>query len=308
MNILVIGLGSIAKKHISAIRELNLDAVIFALRSSKNAENYSNIHNIYSLDELIAKPDFVIISNPSRMHEDAILVSLQFNCPLFIEKPVLSSLSNANSIISAIKNKKIISYIACNMRFHPALQFIKKYLHDTQLKLIINEVNIYCGSYLPEWRPEHNFRENYSSSSDLGGGVHLDLIHELDYCMWLFGQPIDVKSLKRSKSTLAIDAVDCAYFHLTYPAFTANISLNYYRRDAKREIEIITSEDTIVIDLLTCRILKKVSGEVLFEKIFIMAETYSAQLVFFLNHILNNRQPMNGIEESVATLKIAMHE
>jgi predicted dehydrogenase len=306
VNILIIGLGSISKKHIAAIRELQWDAAIYALRSSKNAEIYRDIRNIYSLDELTVKPDFVIISNPTRMHEESILGSLRFNCPLFIEKPVLSSLSNASSIISAIENKKIISYIACNMRFHPALQFIKKYLQDTLLE--INEVNIYCGSYLPEWRPEQNFRENYSSASDMGGGVHLDLIHELDYCMWLFGQPSDVRSFKRNTSTLAIDAVDCAYFHLAYPAFTANISLNYYRRDPKREIEIITSEDTIEVDLLNCRILKKITGEILFEEVFTMAETYIAQLAYFKDHICQNKHPMNGIEESVATLKIAMHE
>ena len=95
-------------------------------------------------------------------------------------------------------------------------------------------------------------------------------------------------------------------FHFILDA--ANISLNYYRRDPKREIEIITSEDTITIDLLNCKISTKITGEILFEKNFNMAETYSAQLAYFLNHILNNNQPMNGIEESVATLKIAMHE
>ena len=63
-----------------------------------------------------------------------------------------------------------------------------------------------------------------------------------------------------------------------------------------------------MVDLLNCRIFKKITGEILFEKIFIMAETYSAQLACFLDHILKNKQPMNSIEESVATLKIAMHE
>ena len=306
MNILIIGLGSVAKKHISAIRQLQPDAVLYALRSGYDSENHDNIHNIYSLDEIKVTPEFILIANPTALHEGLIVKCLKFGCPLFIEKPVLSTLKNADAIIGLIQRSGINTYVSCNMRFHPAIQFLKSYLELN--KLTINEVNIYSGSYLPEWRQSRDFRTIYSAHANMGGGVHLDMIHELDYCVWLFGAPDNVKSEKRSVSSLAIDSIDFAQFTLLYPSFSVNLTLNYYRRDAKREIEVLTSEDTITVDMIGNKISSKVSGICLFQKEFKMIETYKEQMSYFIDCIQSRKQPMNDIEFGIEILKIALYE
>ena len=84
MNILIFGLGSIAKKHILEIRKIYPIANIYAFRSSKNAKIYQDIINIYNLNEIIFKIDFIVISNPTKIPEETILNSLKFTCPLFI--------------------------------------------------------------------------------------------------------------------------------------------------------------------------------------------------------------------------------
>ena len=137
MNILIIGFGSIGQKHVSAIRQVRPDAVIYALRSSKTGEVGEGLNNIYSFNEINVKLDFIIISNPTNLHEETIKNCLVFGCPLFIEKPVLSSLQNAHSLIKEISSKQIITYVACNMRFHPALQFLKEWLTKTELRIKI---------------------------------------------------------------------------------------------------------------------------------------------------------------------------
>ena len=305
MNILIIGLGSIGWKHVAAIRELVPNALIYALRSSKEAVIELNIQNIYSILDIDFKLDFIIISNPTVFHEDTITRCLEIGCPLFIEKPVLANLKNSDSLALEIERKNIITYVACNMRFHPSIQFLKNELLTKINK--INEVNIYCGSYLPEWRPGRDFRTIYSTKKNMGGGVHLDLIHELDYCLWLFGKPEGFKNIKRSVSSLSIDSIDSAQFHLFYPFFTANISVNYYRRDAKREIEIVTDENTYFIDLITNKIIDKLSRNIIFEQEFNMKETYINQLNYFLNHISHQKQTMNDFNCGIESLKIALH-
>ena len=75
MNILVIGLGSIAKKHIDAIKEINQNVVIYALRSSNTSLPYPGIIDIYSLDNLRNKPDFILISNPTYLHKYAMEIA-----------------------------------------------------------------------------------------------------------------------------------------------------------------------------------------------------------------------------------------
>ncbi len=305
MTILIIGLGSAAGKHITAIREIEPAANIYALRSSRTGEDVSGVKNIYSLNELTEALDFVIISNPTSIHKQAIMQCVDLNCPLFIEKPVLDDVSGVEMILEQINKKQLISYIACNMRFHPAIQYCKSHLLLPDIR--INEVNIYCGSYLPDWRPGKDFRTVYSAKSDMGGGVHLDLIHELDYCAWLFGIPAEVKAVKRNVSSLGIDAVDSAYFQLLYPAFTANIGLNYYRRDAKRQIEIVGQEDTWHIDLLANTVTSLISKKCLYEAPFSINQTYVQQMRYFMNHIKEHKQPMNSISEGVNVLKLALH-
>jgi predicted dehydrogenase len=304
--VLIIGLGSVGGKHVKAILKIAPGSIIYALRSSPLVEVVEDVKNIFSLDELKDKPDFVIISTPTAMHRESIEKILELGCPLFIEKPVFSSLDRTDKLIKQLNGKHLITYIACNLRFHPAIQYIRSYLQSKSPR--INEVTIYCGSYLPGWRPGKDFRTSYSANAAMGGGVHLDLIHELDYCTWLFGMPLKVSAEKSNHSALAIDAVDFARFQFTYPSFTAGITLNYYRRDPKRELEIVTDEDTIVADLLKNRVTSKQSGKVLYEEAFDMSDTYLRQMEYFMSHINQNLQPMNGMAEGIEVLKLALHE
>ena len=306
MKVLIIGLGSIGKKHVDGILNLYPDTEIYALRSNLNSEHYRNVINIYQKIDIPSNIDFIIISNITSIHGDTILEMLNFRCPLFVEKPVLSDLKNAEIIYNQLTKSGITTYVACNMRFHPSLEFIKGYLEEKNLR--INEVNIYSGSFLPEWRPVMDFRSIYSANKDMGGGVHLDLIHEMDYCCWIFGYPESSKSLFLNRSSLKIDSIDSARYLLVYSNFSVSISLNYFRRDAKREIEIITDEDTITIDLLKNKVTSNITKEVLFEGNFKLIDTYNKQIRYFIDKINSASQPMNNFENAIKVLKLAINE
>lgn len=304
MNILIIGLGSIARKHITALQSLKVDSKIYALRSNLNAVTEEGVDNIYDLDTSTIVFDFAIISNPTNMHYEYIERLAHKGIPLFIEKPAIHSLENADELVQLIENKKIVTYVACNLRFHPCIEFLKNKIDQQNLR--INEVNVYCGSYLPDWRPGKDFRNIYSANASMGGGVHLDLFHELDYVNWLFGLPNKSRSVLRNKSSLEIDAVDYANYTLEYTAFTANIILNYYRRKPKREIEIVLDKVTWTVSLIDNTI-KDDTGLLLFEaKGFKVLQTYESQLNYFMNCLENREKPMNSMRESIDVLQICL--
>ncbi len=305
MKVLIIGLGSIARKHISAIKYIKPEATIYALRSSKEAIPVDGVMDIYSLEELGLIPDFAIISNPTGLHGVTIRQCFSLGCPLFIEKPVLNDLAEVENLNNEIAQKKLITYVACNLRFHPVIEYIRKYLVEKGDR--INEVNIYCGSYLPEWRPGLDFRKVYSAREDLGGGVHLDLIHELDYCFWLFGLPQHMTSLKRNVSSLNINSIDSATYQLLYPEFTAVVALNYFRRDTKRILEIITENGTVECDLIMNTVRNLFTKEELFYSETGIADTYNKQMKYFFDCLEKQTTPMNNFSESVQVLKIALH-
>ena len=306
MNILIVGLGSIAKKHISSLMEFIPDVKIYAFRSVKNSANVLNVINIYDLNDAPNDIDFIIISNPTSLHAKAIEQILNFNAPIFIEKPIFDKIETNSSLVNLIQEKNLKTYIACNLRFHPTIVFLKNYLQNSSKR--INEVNVYCGSYLPEWRGGANYIDSYSAKSSMGGGVHLDLIHELDYCIWLFGFPLKHSSVKRKVSQLQIDSIDYCSYNLFYENFNLSIVLNYFRVKPKRQIEIVFEDDVITCDLLSA-IIKNSHGQVIFEeKGFNMNDTYLKQMEYFIDHLNDDKPFMNNSNEAFDILKIALHE
>jgi predicted dehydrogenase len=306
MNILIVGLGSIALKHIDAIQALGIDTEIYALRSKPGAEIISNVKNIYDLETCTIDFDFAIISNPTQYHASYIEQLGLRGINLFIEKPPVSELENTDALINLIREKELKTYVACNLRFHPCITFLKNYLTTSVLKQI-NEVNIYCGSYLPDWRPNKDFRTIYSANPEMGGGVHLDLFHELDYTHWLFGKPDEVKSIKRSVSTLNIPSVDYANYVLLYPNFTTNVILNYFRKDTKRTIEIIFDGETWMVDLLKNTITNNLGSVIFQDKNFTIKDTYHLQMKHFVKTIETNQKQLNTFVDSIDILKTCLN-
>jgi predicted dehydrogenase len=304
MVVLIIGLGSISKKHISALYSICENPIIIALRSGNSKDDIEGITSIKKIDELTSKPDFAIISNPTFLHFETIEMLLDYKIPLFIEKPATHKISGTETLIQTIKRHGTINYVACNLRFHPCIIYLKKILISNSRR--INEVNVYSGSYLPSWRPGVDFRSIYSSNKFFGGGVHLDLVHELDYSLWLFGQPIDARSFFSSKSSLKIDAIDYANYILEYNDFQVSVILNYYRKDSKRSIEIVFDDDTWIVNLLNSRIQNKNGDIIYFTDNYSIIDTYKDQMKYFVEHLQNQKQPMNSLEESINILKIAL--
>lgn len=306
MKVLIIGLGSIAQKHIDAINKIDQSASIYALRSNANCKFFTNIIDLYNLSDVPYDIDFILISNPTSLHSKTILNVIDFNKPLFIEKPVFDSIINNEEVVRLIEKKNIKTYVGCNLRFHTALKFIKTYLNSANSK--INEVNVYCGSYLPNWRPQQDYTKSYSANQKLGGGVHLDLIHELDYTIWIFGKPINYNSIKRKVSNLSIDTFDYANYNLSYPDFNVSITLNYYRSTPKRIIEIVLENETLICDLLTSTVINGENKKIFTDNEFDFSTTYLKQMNYFIDNLKNEFIYMNNIRESFEILKIALND
>lgn len=303
MKILIIGLGSIGKKHVHAIKSIIPNAKIFALRSKINAEKLPGVTNIFNLVDIASVTiDFAIIANPTSEHKKTIAQLIPFGFPLFIEKPVSSSLDIEDLVVS-VNKYKISTYVACNLRFLDCIRFIKDKLPLMPNKKL-NEVNVYCGSYLPNWRPTVDFRKTYSANSRLGGGVHIDLIHELDYLYWLFGIPKDVNRIFRSQSSLAISSFDFANYLLEYDGFCATVILNYYRRDSKRTLELVFEDETWNIDLLKNQI--TCNNQILFSSEQRIADTYQSQMEYYIHCLSQKTDTFDTISDAYTVLKICL--
>lgn len=305
MNVLIVGLGSIASKHIRALSSLKGDFTLYALRSRKDAPEVKGVTSIFSLEELGAvRIGFAIISNPTSEHIATIRLLLGLHCPLFIEKPLFHRL-DIEAALAEIRRAGPLTYVACNLRFLDCLRYVKQELEKGVHR--INEVNVYCGSYLPEWRPGVDFRKIYSADPAMGGGVHLDLIHELDYLYWIFGMPLEVNACFGNRSGLQIAACDYASYSLAYPGFYAQVVLNYYRRDAKRTFELVTGRETWLVDLRANRV--SCGNRILFESQQTIMDTYTAQMDYFAGLVRSGSVcSFNTVEDAYNVLKIGLKD
>ena len=299
---LIIGLGSIAQKHIAALNNINASFNYFALRSSRENIDITGVKNLYSWDEVPSDISFTIISNPTDQHTIAIEKCIERNIALFIEKPISHQLQGLKNIAERIHNRKLKTYVACNLRFLPALVFLKEQLKRKR----INEVSVYCGSDLTQWRAGVDYKDSYSSSEARGGGVHLDLFHELDYVCWFFGMPVSSRGIVRNVSSLEINAVDFANYLLFYKEFTVSVILNYYRCDAKRTLDIVFEDVSWTVDLLKNNIIDS-NGMVIFEdNAFYIKDTYQLQMEYFIKSLDDPNRIENDFDASFEILKIVL--
>lgn len=300
MRVLIVGLGSIARKHIEAIKKINANTEFFALRRESSLSSEEGIINIFEINE-VKLIDFAIISNPTSKHASTISDLLELNVPLFIEKPLFSNL-NHQILVEKVKLQRIPTYIACNLRFLESLVFVQKFLNEKR----INEVNAYCGSYLPSWRPGIDFRSVYSANKEMGGGVHIDLIHEIDYITWLFGFPKSSRKEFTSKSTLEITACDYANYLLSYDSFSVNVILNYYRKTAKRSLEVVCEDGECHVDLLKNEVFW--NDEKVFSSNQRIADTYLLQMDYFIENVVKKsvESSFNNVDNAYKVLKICL--
>lgn len=240
MKALIIGYGSIGKRHDEVLSSLSMLEMI-DLVTKQNIENrktYKNLSDVKGLRDY----DYFVIASETHKHFEQ-LKFLEENVSektIFCEKPLFDRPYNLN-----IKNNKVsIGYV---LRFHPLIIELKKLIIKEDVIL----ASVKCGQYLPTWRPNTDYRNSYSAHKSMGGGVLLDLSHEIDYIIWLLGGFDAEYSYQGHISDLEIDSDDVTFFvGKTKTGAMINVSMDYISKQTYREIVIHTNENTFCLDLI----------------------------------------------------------
>ena len=238
-SVLISGYGSIGRRHAYILSRLVKKKNLTILTNQK-LTNFQTIKNIKALNKI--NPHYIVISNPTSDHINKVkFIERNFNNKtILVEKPLFSKPNKIN----IKKNKLFVGY---NLRFNPIINFLKEKIKSKK----IWSVNIFCGSYLPDWRKNIEYNKSSSAKKTFGGGVLLDLSHELDYVQWLFGK-IKVQHCKSKKlSNLNIETDD--FLNLVGKTKTVpsiQITLNYFTRKRTRQIFIDGKNISMQADLV----------------------------------------------------------
>ncbi len=238
---LIIGFGSIGKRHATLLAKLfgKKSVYIFSKRKVKNYKSFKNINDISQIDF-----DYIVICSPTSEHYSQIkFIDNKFkNKNILVEKPLIHKSTKLK-----IKNNNY--FVGYNLRFHPLIDLIKKRIKKKNVfSSIIN-----CSSFLPAWRKKRNYKNIYSSKKKMGGGVLLDLSHELDYFQYIFGN-LKMKNINYVKinkiSNLKVDTEDNALIQGNIRNMDFMININFFSKNLSREIILETFDETIKADLI----------------------------------------------------------
>lgn len=301
MKILFFGLGSIGQRHVCILLE-NYQHDLYAFRSGVNdKQNSLDIKELYSWDEVKKlSPEVAFITNPTNLHIKTAIKCAEMGCKLFIEKPIDKDMNQLDKLIKMVKKKNLVTYIAYCLRFHPVIKKLKEYVDANK----VLHTRVVCTSFYPLWRPGRDYLKAYSANSNLGGGVVLDLSHEIDYVFYLFGSINKLKASFSKRGKVTIDAEDYADILMSTESSPVNIHINFLSQLPQRYIQIDFEDLTIIGDILNAEI-REYKNEMLYKSLkldYDNGQEYKEQIKYFFDNI-NNPKMMNNLEEAADLFK-----
>lgn len=313
MRFLIAGLGSIGRRHLKNLLSLGQrDILLFRSKlSTLPKDELEDIPVEVDIQRaLAAKPDAVIISNPTALHLDIAIPAAHAGCSLFLEKPLSNNLERIPELEKAIESGGGKVFMGFQYRFHPGLQTIKKLLEKKEIGRVMYS-RCQWGEYLPGWHPWEDYRKGYSARSDLGGGVVLSLCHPIDYLHWLLGEVAQVYAFTGKLSSLEIEVEDTAEIMLRFfSGALGSLHLDYIQQPSQHFLEI-TGMDGLIKWNNADGAVQLFRNSTHQWEIFPLKEGFERNNLFldemrhFIEIVEGNVQPLCSLQDGIFVQKIA---
>jgi predicted dehydrogenase len=322
-KILVVGLGSIGKRHVRILRTLYPNIEIIVLRHNKCDDADIALYALSSCvtaieDALALQPDAAIIATPATKHLETAKKLANAGVHLLIEKPISATTTGVQSLIDLCKKNRVTLMTAYNLRFQPSLQEFRKNIQKNKIGRVLS-VRAEVGQYLPSWRPDSDYRDTVSAQKRSGGGVLLELSHEIDYLAWVFGNVEWVKAHVSKQSDLEIDVEDIV--NVIFGAKSKNeneivvlLNMDFVRHDNIRQCTAVGDKGSLRWDAIAGEVAwfsqDGKGWKVLFSQTTERDYTYTKEINHFFNAIEKKEEISISGKDGLNALKVikAIHK
>jgi len=309
---LVVGCGSIGRRHATNLKSLGLQHFAFCDTNTEALEHCrkgveGELFSDYREALQNFRPDFVLICTPPVCHVEQALAALRAGAHVFIEKPLSHESAGIQLLVSEARRQNRNVQVGYNMRFHPGLQILKELIDTGKIGRVL-WLNAEAGQYLPDWRPWQNYRESYSSRNELGGGIILDGSHELDYICWLLGRPTEVSCRAEHLSSLEVDVEDAAWIYLDFPERRrASLRLDFVQRAYCRTCKVVGETGTALWDFTSQEVRWYSSEDQAWHSVpyaFEVNDMYVAEMRHFLESLGSGTGPLVDVEQGRDVIRV----
>ncbi|GAB5380734.1 MAG: Gfo/Idh/MocA family oxidoreductase [Aliiglaciecola sp.] len=307
----VIGLGNISHRHRKNLRALFPKSCIIVMPTRERNIEPSGITNAdkiaSNIEELISmRPDAAIVASPATFHIEHALKLVMARIPILIEKPISSNLSKASKFLDVVNQSEVTVAVGYCLRYAPSMQFVKAYIEQDRLGTIYN-VSVNVGQLLSDWRPI-DYQNSVSANASLGGGVLLELSHELDYLRWLFGDFNVLFSQLRNTRKFDLNVEEIAdIVMVNSQGIVFNLHMDFVQCKAQRHCSIIGEKGRLDWDIAQNHVELHdfCSSEVIFEvQDWQSNSMYLKMLVDFFAKVTQKKNDCVAVDDAFRTVEL----
>ena len=311
LKLFVVGIGSIGRRHSDVLynmlqcKNIILWDPVFE-RAAEHAANYPGMQTVKTFEEgLDAKPDVVFICSPPALHMKQAESAIKAGCHVMIEKPVALDTDSLNIVDNLAKqNNRMVSVALCN-RYHKGIKHIKEIAESGKIGKIIN-IRAVMGEFFPESRPDYlqTYYVKYNGC--------LELIHAVDYTLWIAGgQPEKIYGICSSDGDVGFESPDSAeIIFRTDKNVTCSVKLSFCQVPNKNALTVYGTNGTCELvytnDEYTLRTYTRESGcwtEEHFDGLF-RNMLFAAEDGDLLESIINNEYKGCNLEDAARAVKV----
>ena len=309
-KILIVGLGSIGLRHLRIAREIVPDSRIAILRHQETKEIPKGANEVFFAlsDAMEFNPQIAIVCGPSSTHVEISLALVQAGVHVLVEKPISNTYEGLEELNhEAVKNNCVLM-VGYNLRFLTSLNKFKDLIDDNFIGNLYS-VRSEVGQYLPSWR-DKDYRKTVSAQKILGGGVLLELSHELDYLRWIFGDVEFVQAQLSKQSMLDIDVEDNVNIIIAFKNtnLVASLSLDFIRHDKVRMCHVIGEKGSLRWNGLNDQVDLFEANSDGWKNIYKgetnLDQSYKEEWLHFIECVNKKERPMISFQDGVEVLNI----
>jgi predicted dehydrogenase len=316
MRALVVGLGSIGKRHLSNLRTLLPGSQIAVWRHARHTNAVEHVEGtdlvVYDAESALEfGPEIAVVASPAPFHVPAATRLAEAGVHLLLEKPISHDETGVEALLGLCRKRQVVLMVGYNLRFSESLRVAHDVVARGRLgKILVIRAEV--GSYLPDWRPGSDYHTVVSARAELGGGAVLELSHEIDYVRWLGGETRAVSAQIAELGGLGLQVEDTAEITLQYVSGgIAQIHVDMIQRSTHRSCRVIGSEGTLIWDAIANSLSLYDAGQRAWSTLCAAQEVdrnamYLAELQEFIQAVKERRKPSITGEDGLQTLRIAV--
>lgn len=307
-KILLVGCGSIGKRHAECLRDIGIEKFIFFDTEYERAEALAKTYGgaaVTSYEEgLATDANCVYILSPTKLHVEQAKAALEAGKHVFLEKPLSDSLVGIDELETLAAEKKLVVEVGFCFRFHDGIQELKRQIQNGKIGKIVS-IRAMMGEHFPDMRPDYlsTYYVKYSGA--------FELVHDLDLAIYLAGEDVvDCNGFFGSYSNLGFESPDTVEMILRFKNCLANVHLDFFQSPRTRTMTILGTQGKMVLDFsawdkYTLRIFTRENGKwENFSYLTSRNDMFRAESLNFIGTIEGSEENLCPISEAKKSLAV----